>query len=165
MPNGNILSSSTNYSIKFVCFSDESKNHLQYDFGENSSKIFEVILKNVDKISVHSISKGYYKIGDNSWGKFPRDPGAITSIVDIDSKKSFKAEYLKEIPKYSNESDWPTWLNKKPEFWKNGSKIIDDTDANILNADHIRFKVNQKTWYRTYYKTNDDIEKVGIFMN
>lgn len=152
--NGNLLSSGSNFDFKFVCFCENSKDRLQYDFGANAAKIFKVKLVDESQIRVYANKKGYYKsenLMSSSW-QIKNQDAEITSNL-FSAKSAFKIEYLKESPKYSDERDWPTWLNPKVVcFDRNGNETA---EQDPLLCDHFRIKINQETWYRKYEIIND----------
>lgn len=181
VPNGNTFASDTGYKMRFVLFNGQSKQKLQYDFGEETSNIFNVVLyvkRNKDDkveniyINIYGDRVGYYKITpDNSsrgWRHVTSDPES-SFIGQTSLDKSFKIEYLKDLPKYSNETDWPSWLNSKPVFYNKDGVIVNPEsgsydDADILNADHMRIKVNLSTYYRYYQKINEiETSKIDDF--
>lgn len=154
------ISSSSGYSLRFIAFNETSKQYLQYDFGVNSSKIFNVELNSIGTgIQLFAAQEGYYSVDDNNWKH--AQTGSTTQIDEIEFSKSFKVRYLKEVPKYSNERDWPSWLNSDIEFYDNdNSKVTEYSD--ILNSSYMKVKSNLATYYR-YYDVINDTETVGSF--
>lgn len=156
--NGNLFAADNGYKLRFVRYSNISKDRLQYNFGVNSSEMFNVKLReNGNKIDILASKTGFYRFNEQSW--FNRsDPTYLPyPITTIDTNASFKAEYIKDVPKYSNEIDWPTWLYNVPEYYN----AYDDKvtgDVNILNSKYMKFKVDLTTYYR-YYETVNDVER------
>lgn len=161
VPGGNYLSSNKEYLLRFVYFCKSSKDALQYDFGQNSAKIFEVKLvklEDVIKVQIYPKNLGYYKISNDIWKDSSIDTS--TMIGNIDPASSFRVEYLRDIPKYSNESDWPSWLNSSPVYFKNNSEVTSVVDK--LNSDYMKFKVNLSAYYRRYIN-DDNSEEITEF--
>lgn len=162
--NGNTFASDNGYSLRFVCFDDVSADSLQYDFGPNSSKIFKVKLySDGNRIEIRGNYTGYYKVStsNSEWVDRLTEEDLEQILGQVDCNKSFSVEYLKTIPKYSNESDWPSWLDSSVEFYKNTS-ADPVTDVGILNSDHIKIKSNLGTYFRDY-KTINDVEEHNNF--
>ena len=156
--NGNLFAADNGYKIRFVRYSNISKDRLQYNFGVNSSEMFTVKLKSSgNEIDILGSKTGLYRIGERSW-IYKSSTGSLSeSIAAINTNVSFKAEYLKDIPKYSNEIDWPSWLYNTPEYYNANNITVTDPDA-ILNSKYMRFKVDLATYYR-YYETINDVER------
>lgn len=157
---GNLLTSGDNFSFRFVRWCSTSEPYMQYNFGANAAKIFSVELLDLSNVKVRSYKKGFYKDSKTKRWNFKSSAG--DEINTFEPKESFKIEYLKEYPKYSDERDWPTWLNSKPLCYDNNHVLM--PDQNPLLATYFQFIVNMSTYYRKYV-TRDDIETNTEFVH
>jgi len=111
------------------------------DLGNNS----EYSLSN---ICIKAKDDGYYsyqvETGDQSnWLTLSGDG---TIIGSISGTKTFGIFYLGSIPDYSNEEDWPEWLDPVPLT----------SAINLLVAEHIYFRVLKTSKYRVSAGSEDD---------
>lgn len=124
---------------------------VQYDDPNSEGIPSNIVIEKIDnelkQVQLKSKRPGYYSVDDHNWQY--KDQNA--NIVVLKGTDSFSISYLENIPNYSEEKDWPDWLNPQPEDY-NGSANL------VLNASNISFKVSKTSNYRASYtikETND----------
>lgn len=109
--------------------------------------------KDLTKISFSAVDPGYYRSNDSKLSEFSycEENGGIPAI-ETDSTKSNIIYYLKGIPNYSLEKDYPEWLD---------SELVlvgpTDDEKSKINPKSIDFKVKEDAWYRYSYTIDSKI--------
>lgn len=110
----------------------------------------------LNTIKVKPKVAGYfsYKIGDDdpsAWARRDPDNSSLDIIISsLPSTKTFTIYYLADLPDYSEEEDWPEWLDPTP------LTTTSDPNAIILNANIIYFQVLATSKYRVSASSADD---------
>ena len=145
-----------------VYVTDADGNYVTDTAGNKISKTiphrFEVIeiddkMKTIKQIKY--LYDGFYKWSDESLWSYHK--AEEVSTKELKTTKTYGLNYLKEVPSYATEKDYPKWLNVMPVFYKsNGDEII-DSDLNKLNSTYYDFKIEQNGYYRYNFQNGNNI--------
>lgn len=151
-----ILRLSFNSSInhKFLKYAGVGvKPYIQYD-----NDLIEVysIDDELEKFTIKCNEAGLYAVGsasDNTdISKWKECSTGSYLLQNFSTTDSFVVRYLKSIPDYSGETDWPSWLDTKA-YTTSGTTDTKD----LLNAQVIQLKVLKTAYYRnTYYEGTEE---------
>lgn len=150
-------STTTSYTFRYI------GTTIQYPSTDDAPSYINIIrpssipsgTDDFTQIKLVTDRSGYYsyQLNDNASTRTNwvlKSSGA--DLVTIKGTDSFKIFYLANIPDYSEELDWPEWLDP----------VVITVPANDpLNANYVKFKVLQNGLYRYSYivKTNDSSEE------
>jgi len=104
----------------------------------------------LNTIAIYSKESGYYSIKAESsssattWQQFPANTAILTTLKGTDG---FEVFYLETIPDYTDQNNFPEWLNPIPV----------KTGDNPLAPTKIQFQVNKKAYYRISSGTEDEV--------
>lgn len=141
---------------------DADGNYITDTAGNKTTKTilhrFEVVeigpkMKNITKIKY--LYDGFYKWNyDTTWKYRAKD---TIEIIDIKTTKAYTLSYLKEVPSYATEKDYPKWLNPMPVFYKGDGSEIEGSDNKAnqdkINSTYYDFIVEQNGYYRYNYES------------
>lgn len=148
------ISTTTSYTFRYI------GTTIQYPSTEDEPSYIKIVrpssipsgTEDFNQIKLVTDRSGYYsyQLNDNAstrtnWVQ----KAANADLVTIKGTDSFKIFYLSSIPDYSDELDWPEWLDPN---------VITVPANDPLNATYVKFKVLEEGLYRYSYiiKNNDN---------
>lgn len=132
------------------------KEPIQYIDTETEKTTFTIsnVSSSLDTLNIYAKKAGYYLLvlNDDSEDDYEwKSVQANANIEMIKGTDAFKIYYLESIPNYSEEKDWPEWLNSTP---------IPSNPSKPLNSTSITFEVLKDSKYRYSYLDNSSGESV-----
>lgn len=139
-------STTTSYTYKYFA------SVIQYEDTDETPLLFttEIVNSDISVIRIKAKEDGWYSVSvggatANQWVKYSAGTQIQTGTT-ISGTSAFEVYYIPEPPTYSEEEDWPEWLNPTPS----GDK------SDLLNSSTISFAVNETSKYRWSYKDGDN---------
>lgn len=162
---GLTLSTATTYTYKYLNatpstlpdYSAVTEEKINEETGSKSTEILNPVHFSIrdngtdlNTLTIYSKEAGYYSIKKDDSDVTPTwllYNAGVAILTTLKGTVGFEVFYLEEIPDYSDEEDWPDWLNPTPI--KTGSDPLAPTA--------IQFKVKKKAFYRVSSGVEDEV--------